>query len=134
MLSALDVLKAARSLGFSGGLSDAEAALQSVDRSAVEREVQARYRVELWDRKSPINGVPAETVLKRPDVPPEGDIYLIYIDGALRFFQPHDPDQGGMNPIPQGQGLEVGQRHVARLVEAEVDQRVLDMALAKLLG
>lgn len=48
---------------------------------------------ELWDKETPINGVSADEILARPDYP-GGEIYLIYINGALAVLQPHAPREG----------------------------------------
>jgi hypothetical protein len=56
-------------------------------------EHHANYKTEIWDRKSPINGVPAEHWLGRDDVR-DGEVYLIHYadDSGTLIFQPHHPN------------------------------------------
>lgn len=50
----------------------------------------------LWDRKSPINGIPAEEVLaNRKDIPENGEVYLILKGEQVVIFQPHVPHVAG---------------------------------------
>lgn len=134
MINSLDVLRTARELGSEARLAQVEEAIATVDRAAIEQEELSRYRVEVWDRQSDINGVTARTVFEsRNDIPPEGDIYLIYRDGALVIFQPNNPFLGGMSAIPAGMGISIGLRHVEQLIEPDVDARVVDKALRSLL-
>lgn len=76
--------------------------------------IEPQYTIEIWDRTSPINDIPAKDVLEiRDDIPKKGDVYLIYQDGQLLFFQPHDPITGG--PIRPGRGQAIAEAHVAML-------------------
>ena len=112
-------------------LTDAEvsAALTGIDTTAVETEETSRFAVELWDRQTPINGVPAERIIARDDVPDEGDIYLVYRDGQLVIFQPHDPNGG---PIPTGQGQAVADTHVAAMAADAALSRVTELVRPKI--
>ena len=84
---------------------------------------------EIWDRTSPINGVPAETVLaQRTDIPAEGDVILVKSGDRVVMFQPHESDQPGIVPLPTGQGHARGQAMadttIADCASAEVARRV----------
>lgn len=134
MVDAFQILKVARELGSSATLDQIQIAINQIDRAVLEAQERQRYRVEIWDKKSAINGVPAEKVLaSRDDIPADGEVYLIYVDDHLVYFQPHDPDQGGIVPIPEGKGVERGQQHVSALVGRDVDQRVMEEVLRQIL-
>ena len=74
------------------------AALAKVDQQSIIDEEDGKYTTEIWDRKSPINGIEAGDVLKsRGDIPATGMVFLIKdSSGRVINFQPHDPDQEGI--------------------------------------
>jgi hypothetical protein len=69
--------------------------LDRIDQAATLDQQKTRITYEIWDKVSDINGVPAETILARDDFPQGGEAYLLYLDGVLRYLQPHDPTQSG---------------------------------------
>jgi len=83
-------------------------------------EARARYTVTLWDKASPINGVPAEQVLQSHAVPPNGSVYLIYRDGNLLYFQPHAPWVAGLVPMTDSEALQYADEQVLQLACAEL--------------
>lgn len=116
------------------GKTDAQldAALATVDQDAVYDELRAGITVTLWDRVSPINGVPASHFHARDDVPAEGDVYLVSVDGAVVGFQPHEPELEGIVAIPRGQGLTRGKGHADTMAASRVPGVVLERVAAKL--
>lgn len=120
------------------GVPDAaiDAALASVDADAIFTAERAVWTTEVWDRKSPINGVPAQHFLDRDDVDEVGtdDIYLLIKDGAVVGFQPHEAGVSGMVRIPKGQGTAKAKAHAddiaADATAAEVSRQVREKILA----
>ncbi|MBC7334878.1 MAG: hypothetical protein H5U01_01220 [Clostridia bacterium] len=135
MLSKIALLERARALGASVTLADVEAALAKRDVAArVAAKKSQKYRIEIWDRKSPINGVPAEQILaSRTDIPPGGEVYLIYIDGKLVYFQPHPPGEAGMQAMTRDEALQIADAHVTELASAQVEAEITEEVLAELL-
>lgn len=72
--------------------------LDTVDQQALIDEADRAYRSEIWDRKRPINGCSATTLLAtRKDIPADGEVFLI-IDvpaNCVVVFQPFVPSVGG---------------------------------------
>lgn len=131
MLTALQVYKMARDYGSTATLAQATTALNSVDRTPYEQEQQARYRIEVWDKQSLINGISPEVIMER--VPEGGEVYMIYVDGNLTFLQPHDPDQAGFAAMDATVAAAKAQAQIDRMVELEVDRIVMDECLVQLL-
>lgn len=86
-------------------------ALASIDQDAVYNAERSALTVAVWDRTSPINDVDAQHFLDRDDVPDEGDVYLLFHNGQVVIFQPHEPGIGGLQPISKGQGNARGRAH-----------------------
>lgn len=107
-----------------------DAALAAVDQDALFDTHRAAWTVRVWDRRSPVNGASAEYLLARDDVPATGDVFLLERDGVVVGFQPHEPDQAGLVPIPAGQGAARGatqaDRFAADTAAVEVIRRVRD--------
>ncbi|OUM85681.1 MAG: hypothetical protein BAA01_09440 [Bacillus thermozeamaize] len=131
MLDSIQLLKEARELGSTKTLADVEAILSTYDYPALREQERTRFRVELWDKVTPINGVSPEYILK--DAPEDGEIYLVYVDGNLVYLQKHDPDQIGFVPMTPEVALAKANALVDRLVEEAIDARVKNEVLRQLL-
>ena len=108
------------------------AALAQVGQSAILAEVNAELSWEVWDRKTPINGVPAEEVLKRFDIPLIGEIYLIKASGQVLYFQPHDPVASGLVAITKDGLKMTADRHVAKIAEGMADNETMRRVISLL--
>ena len=136
MIDKIDLLEHARLLGANKTLADVDAALAKRDIVAlIDQKKSKRYRVEIWDKQSPINGVPADQVLaSRTDIPKNGEVYLIYIDGKLTYFQPHPPGEAGLRPMTRDEALQIADQHITELATAEVEAEVAQEVLMELLS
>jgi hypothetical protein len=104
-----------------------QAAFESIDTDALTAAETSRWAHEVWDRTTPINGVPAADVLaKRNDIPATGEVVIVKHDGKLVMFQPHDPSQPGFAPIVDGAstGAEMASQSVAQSVDSQILQLV----------
>lgn len=130
----LSVLREVRSLGANVTLAQVEAALAAKDVASRAAAKAARYRVEVWDKQSPINGMPADQVLAaRTDIPQGGEVYLIYIDGQLTYFQPHPPDEAGARAMMRDEALQIGRAHMQRMAEGEAEAEIIREVVEELL-
>lgn len=134
MLTKLQVWRRLNEMGVTKTLTEVDAALTQVNQEAIFDQERSRFRVEVWDKITPINGVPAEKILAREDVPDDGEIYLVYVDGNLLYFQPHDPFQAGIVPMTKDNVLEVANRHVDQLAWQYADEKIFEAVLEKLLA
>lgn len=81
------------------------------------------YVLEIWDKKSPINGVAASVMLGRFDVPQGGEIYIIRdvdshkydLAGDVIRFQPHHPGVPGIVPMTADDAVEHGNAELAEM-------------------
>lgn len=108
--------------------AEVDAALASVNQQAIIDEEDAKLVTEVWDRRSPINGVDAGTILKsRKDIPKTGAIYLIkdVATDRVLVFQPHDPGQGGFTPIQDADVGDMSEDHRQDCVNRAASRRIL---------
>lgn len=134
MLTKLQVWKRFNEMGVNKTLAEIDAALAQVDQQAIFNQERSRFRVEVWDKVTPINGIPAEKILAREDVPDDGEIYLLYVDGVLRFLQPHNPFQAGIVPMTAENVMQVANQHVDQLAWQAADEKIFEMVLEKLMA
>jgi len=134
MLTKLQVWKRLNEMGVNKTLAEIDAALAQVDQQAIFNQERSRFRVEVWDKVTPINGMPAEKILAREDVPDDGEIYLLYVDGVLRFLQPHNPFQAGIVPMTAENVMQVANQHVDQLAWQAADEKIFELVLEKLLA
>lgn len=80
-----------------GVYTETAGALAKIDAVIAEKELEASW--ELWDKISPVNGVSAQTILARGDVPADGAVYLIRKGERVVWFQPHEPHVPGRVPM-----------------------------------
>jgi hypothetical protein len=108
-----------------------QAAFESIDTDALTAAETSRWAHEVWDRTTPINGVPAADLLaKRNDIPATGEVVLVKNDGKIVMFQPHDPTQPGFAPIVNGAAT--GAQMAAKAVTESVDSQILQLVAAQL--
>lgn len=109
-------------------------ALAAINQDAVYDTHRAKWTVQVWDRVSPINGVPAQHFLDRVDVDENGtdDIYLLLQDGKVVGFQPHEPDVEGLVRIPKGQGMAKGGLHADNIAADSAAADVLEQVKARI--
>lgn len=85
-----------------------------------------KLTTEIWDRKSPINGVKAEDILKRNDVSEDGAIYLVKdSSGRVIIFQPHEPGTAGFVPMNETAAMEYAEGRKAEMVASAVHSQLL---------
>ena len=134
MLDKITIFKRLNDMGITKTLTEIENALNTIDQNAIFQEERAKFTVEIWDKVSPINGIPAEKIIARDDVPDDGEIYLVYVDGQLRFLQPHDPFQAGIVAMTKETVEQIANQHVDQLAWQSADERIFNMVLEKLLA
>ena len=68
-----------------------------VDIDEIIENLKTNYSWEIWDKKSPINGIESEQILKRKDIIYGGEIYLIKRNNKIIIFQPHSLNMKAMD-------------------------------------
>lgn len=112
----------------------AEAASNFDEKAAFEAE-KSNLEIKLWDKKSDINGVPAQDVLAhRDDVEDDDEVYLIINrqTNSVIFFQPHEPNVEGKNKIKKSNWEKIAQKHMEEYAQGQVYGRFEDELVRKI--
>ncbi|GAB6170535.1 hypothetical protein JCM15765_00130 [Paradesulfitobacterium aromaticivorans] len=135
-----DLFDEAVKLGSKKTLAHAKNELNKHDRRTLEDTEKAqkgkngkpKHRVEIWDKVSPVNGIPADVLAK--DVPEGGEVYILYLDGKAVQIQKQDPELAGNVAMDKATALAKGGKmideHVGRIVDEEVREKVLRALLS----
>ena len=79
MINVKEILKYINSRNGESSISEINKLINEQDRESILKVQTDRMRYEIWDKKSPINGIDAETILKSRKYN-VNSAYLIYID------------------------------------------------------
>ncbi|MCL2310910.1 MAG: hypothetical protein FWC41_00265 [Firmicutes bacterium] len=75
------------------------------------------YTYEIWDKKTSINGVPADKVLQQFNDVGRGYVYLILFNDQVISIQPHDPYKSGFIAMTKTTAIKHAQKQVDDLNE-----------------
>lgn len=117
-------------LGYTPSREQIAVALLDVDQAAISTTVGKRVKWEIWDKTSPINGVDAETVMSHRDDYQGGEVFLIYVDDQLTFFQPTLPDDGSQ--MDEKTAKAAAKAQVAEIVAELSDSEVVNAVAAQI--
>lgn len=94
-------------------------AINGVDQDAIVAKLHEEFIASEWDRKTPINGVPAaQVLLLRRDIPAAGKVYTIRRGARVLCFQPFKPGEPGRQPMrTEGELRECMSKHLAQIIE-----------------
>jgi len=132
VITKIQIWQRLNDMGISKTLSEVETALSEVDTESIFNTERAKYKIEVWDKVSPINGISASKVLERADISEGNEIYLIYINNQLVYLQPHDPFQAGLVPLTSENVLDIANQHIDQLAWQAANEKIFETVLEKL--
>lgn len=94
MINIKEILKYINSRNGESSISEINKLINEQDRESILKVQTDRMRYEIWDKKSPINGITAKEIIKSRNYKID-KAYLIYIDNNLIYFQDHNPNESG---------------------------------------
>ena len=94
MINVKEILKYINSRNGESSISEINKLINEQDRESILKVQTDRMRYEIWDKKSPINGITAKEIIKSRNYKID-KAYLIYIDNNLIYFQDHNPNKSG---------------------------------------
>lgn len=114
--------------GVNISLEEINEIISKIDIDNIKEDLKKSYKLEIWDKKSPINGVEAEIVLKSK--PYEiGSAYLIYVNDKLVYLQDHNPNERGYVKMTKNQAKTIGEQFIERKVGEELNILLYDKIL-----
>lgn len=105
--------------------------LKSFNIEDMKTTEQKRYRYEIWDKKEPINGVDAKTIISSRSYE-INQAYLIYIDGQLVYFQDHNPYESGFAKMTKTDVKKIAEKFIQDKVESNVNSYVINSIYQKI--
>lgn len=106
--------------------------LSDIDIEKLTEEENNRYRYEIWDKKTPINGVAAKDIIaSRPYS--INQAYIVYIDDKLVYFQDCKPFVNGIEKLTKANVEEVAKDFIQKKVNQDVQTKVIQILTQKYL-
>lgn len=117
--------------GVNISLEEINEIISKIDIDNIKEDLKKSYKLEIWDKKSPINGVEAEIVLKSK--PYEiGSVYLIYVNGELVYLQDHNPNESGYVKMTKAQARTLGEQFIEKKIGDELNIILYDKILKEI--
>jgi len=111
--------------------SEVKNILNTIDVDSIYNEIRSKYTYKIWDKRSPINGVPASRILGRGDFINADVVYLVYRDGVLMYVQPTNPFEAGHKPISKDEVDSIANKHIDMIAESEAFNIVVEKVIDK---
>lgn len=128
MVNNEQVLKYLQSKGYDIDIKTIDKLISRFNRDEVTKAQETRFRYEIWDKKSPINNVPAEDIINKKKYKIVS-AYLIYIDEQLVYFQDHNPNEEGYVSMTKKEAEKIAQEFITKKVEEYVDGIIVNYIL-----
>lgn len=124
MINKEEILNHIERQGRHSSITEIEALVDKQNRDEIKKEQSKRFRYEIWDKKSNINGVSAKEIIKSRKYE-IGSVYLIYVDGGLVYFQDHNPNEGGYVKMTKSNVEQIAQDFMDKKIEEYVDNIIV---------
>lgn len=133
MINSKLILQNLQLRGYSSTIEEIESLINNENRDEIENQQLKRFRYEIWDKKSDINGISANDIIKSRNYT-IGQAYLIYIDDNLVYFQDHQPNKSGYEKMTKSQAEKAAQDIISLKVEENTDNIIIDKVIKTILS
>jgi hypothetical protein len=133
MINENGILQYFQERGINTSLEEINKLVFSEDRESITSTQNKRFKYEIWDKKSSINGVDAKDIIKSRNYT-IGQAYLIYIDDALVYFQDHNPEKSGYVKMNKSEAEKLAQDFINKKVEEYTDNIIIDKVMQEILS
>ena len=123
MIDIENIYKKLTESGLSVDMDRLKTFVKNINEKKIEKEIKKLYKLEIWDKKSPINGIDAETILSRKKYDIDS-AYLIYVGDKLTYFQDHNPNQSGYCTMSEEEAREIGNEFIKNRVQERINIQV----------
>ena len=133
MINENGILQYFQERGINTSLEEINKLVFSEDRESITSTQNKRFKYEIWDKKSSINGVDAKDIIKSRNYT-IGQAYLIYIDDALVYFQDHNPEKSGYVKMTKSEAEKLAQDFINKKAEEYTDNIIIDKVIQTILS
>lgn len=133
MINKEGILKYMQDKNKSVSIQEIEDIINSLNIEDIKKTQSERFKYEIWDKKSDINGVSAEDIIKNRNYT-IGQAYLIYIDNVLVYFQDHNPNETGYIKMTKTQAEEFAKSFINEKIEEYVDSIITNNIISTILS
>lgn len=123
MIDIENIYKKLTENGLNVDIDRLKAFIKSINEKKIEKEIKKQYKLEIWDKKSSINGIDAETILNRKKYNIDS-AYLIYVNDELVYFQDHNPNQSGYCTMSKEDAEKIGNEFIKNRVQERINIQV----------
>ena len=131
MIDTKQLLKYVQSRGKVSTIEEIDKLVEEYDRESATKNEKKRFKYEIWDKKSPINGVSADTIIKSRGYK-ISNAYLIYVDDILVYFQDHNPNTSGYEAMKKKEAEKIATEFIDKKVEENVDNLMASYIINKI--
>lgn len=128
MFDKVKLLNKSIQLGSKKNLDELEKIIDKYNIDEYIKKTKNQFKLEIWDKKSPINGVNAKDILskKKYDI---DQVYLIYINNKLVYLQDHNPNESGFVKMTKNDieiiGNEFIDKKAKELSKIEIEKEII---------
>lgn len=133
MINTEQILKYIKTQGKDATANEIDKIISEYDRDNLVKVQKARMRYEIWDKKSSINGVPADKIIKSRGYS-ISNAYMIYVDDNLVYFQDHNPNKAGYEKMTKKEAEKLAVDFIDKKVEENVDYIIISYVINKILS
>lgn len=133
MVDSEKILKQIQNNGGDSDIETIENLINSMDRTSIEQTQKDRFRYEIWDKKTEINGVSAQDIIKSKGYT-IGSVYLIYIDNKLVYLQDHKPNESGYVKMTKAEATKIAQEFITKKIEESTDNIIINKVINTILS
>ena len=133
MINKENILQHIKDKGAIGSIEEIDKIINSLDRDEIAKFQTDRFKYEIWDKKTSINGVSAKDIVKSRTYA-IGSAYLIYIDDNLVYFQDHNPNESGYVKMTKSEATKIAEDFMNQKIEENTDNIIVDKVIKTILS
>ena len=133
MIDSEKILKYIKSRGGESTIENINKLIENYDRTSLMETQKKRFRYEIWDKKSSINDVSADTIIKSRGYK-ISNAYLIFVDDVLTYFQDHNPNNVGYESMTKKEAEKIAIEFIDKKVEENTDNIMASYIISKILS
>lgn len=133
MINQKEILEYIESKNIKSSIDEINSIIEKQNRDSIKNTQRNRFRYEIWDKKSPINGIDAKEIIKSRGYTID-KAYIIYIDENLVYFQDHNPNESGYVKMNKTQATKLAEEFIDKKIEENVDNIIAEKVIQTILS